>query len=62
MSSISAPETRTAKSPSSSPSWSSTSGITMRSTTSAPQGLKALLLLKGNQRITTMTIPWYLKE
>ncbi len=26
------------------------------------QGLKALLLLKGNQRITTMTIPWYLKE
>jgi amino acid transporter len=26
------------------------------------QGLKALLLLKGNQRITTMTIPWYLNE
>ena len=26
------------------------------------QGLKALLLLKGNQRITTVTIPWYLKE
>jgi amino acid transporter len=26
------------------------------------QGLKALLLLRGNQRITTMTIPWYLKE
>jgi len=26
------------------------------------QGLKALLLLKGNERITTMTIPWYLKE
>ena len=25
------------------------------------QGLKALLLLKGNERITTMTIPWYLK-
>ncbi len=26
------------------------------------QGLKAWLLLKGNDRITTMTIPWYLKE
>ena len=26
------------------------------------EGLKALLLLKGNQRITTMNIPWYLKE
>ena len=26
------------------------------------QGLKALLLLKGNQRITTMNIPWYLKQ
>jgi amino acid transporter len=26
------------------------------------QGMKALLLLKGNQRITTMNIPWYLKE
>ncbi len=26
------------------------------------QGLKALLLLRGNQRISTMTIPWYLKE
>jgi amino acid transporter len=26
------------------------------------QGLKALLLLKGNERITTMSIPWYLKE
>jgi amino acid transporter len=26
------------------------------------QGLKALLLLKGNQRITTMDILWYLKE
>jgi amino acid transporter len=26
------------------------------------EGLKALLLLKGNERITTMTIPWYLKE
>jgi hypothetical protein len=26
------------------------------------QGLKALLLLKGNERITTVTIPWYLKE
>jgi hypothetical protein len=26
------------------------------------QGLKALLLLKGNDRITTMNIPWYLKE
>jgi hypothetical protein len=26
------------------------------------QGLKALLLLKGNQRITTMNIPWYLQE
>ena len=25
------------------------------------QGLKALLLLRGNQRITTMTIPWYSK-
>jgi hypothetical protein len=24
------------------------------------QGLKALLLIKGNDRITTMTIPWYL--
>ncbi len=26
------------------------------------QGLKALLTLKGNQRITTITIPWYLKD
>ena len=26
------------------------------------QGLKALLLLRGNERITTMSIPWYLKE
>ncbi len=26
------------------------------------EGLKALLLLRGNQRITTMTIPWYVKE
>lgn len=26
------------------------------------QGLKALLLLRGNQRITTVTIPWYVKE
>jgi amino acid transporter len=26
------------------------------------QGLKALLLLKGNRRITTMNIPWYLKD
>lgn len=26
------------------------------------QGLKALLLLKGNQHITTMNMPWYLKE
>lgn len=26
------------------------------------EGLKALLLLRGNDRITTMTIPWYLKE
>jgi amino acid transporter len=26
------------------------------------EGLRALLLLKGNQRITTVNIPWYLKE
>jgi amino acid transporter len=26
------------------------------------QGMKALLLLKGNQRITTMNIPWYLEQ
>ena len=26
------------------------------------EGLRALLLLKGNQRITTMNIPWYLKQ
>jgi hypothetical protein len=26
------------------------------------QGIKGLLLLKGNERITTMTIPWYLKD
>lgn len=26
------------------------------------EGLKALLLLKGNERVTTMNIPWYLKE
>ena len=26
------------------------------------QGLKALLLLRGNQRITTVTVPWYLRE
>jgi len=26
------------------------------------QVLKALLLLRGNQRITTMSIPWYLKD
>jgi amino acid transporter len=26
------------------------------------QGLKALLLLKGNDRITTMSLPWYLQE
>jgi len=26
------------------------------------QGLKALLLLRGNQRIVTMNIPWYLEE
>jgi amino acid transporter len=26
------------------------------------EGLKALLLIKGNQRITTMNIPWYLKD
>ena len=26
------------------------------------QGMKALLLLRGNQRITTMNIPWYLKQ
>lgn len=26
------------------------------------QGLKAILLLKGNRRITTMNIPWYLEE
>jgi amino acid transporter len=26
------------------------------------EGLRALLLLKGNERITTMNIPWYLKR
>ena len=26
------------------------------------EGLKALLLLRGNSRITVMNIPWYLKE
>jgi len=26
------------------------------------QGLKALLLLRGNEHITAMTIPWYLKD
>ena len=26
------------------------------------EGLKALLLLRGNPRITIMNIPWYLKE
>jgi amino acid transporter len=26
------------------------------------EGLKALLLLKGNQRITTINVPWYLKH
>jgi len=26
------------------------------------EGLRTLLLLKGNQRITTMNIPWYLKQ
>jgi amino acid transporter len=26
------------------------------------EGLKALLLLKGNQRITTINVPWYLKQ
>jgi len=26
------------------------------------QGFKTLLLLRGNQRITTITVPWYLKQ
>jgi len=26
------------------------------------QGLKAMLLLRGNQRITTMNMPWYLRD
>jgi hypothetical protein len=26
------------------------------------QGLKTLLLLRGNPHVTTMNIPWYLKE
>jgi amino acid transporter len=26
------------------------------------QALKALLLVRGNQRVTTMNVPWYLKE
>jgi hypothetical protein len=26
------------------------------------EGLKALLLLKGNQRISIMNIPWYLNR
>ena len=26
------------------------------------EGLKALLLLKGNDRITTINVPWYLKK
>ena len=26
------------------------------------EGIRALLLLRGNQRITTMNIPWYLKQ
>jgi hypothetical protein len=27
-----------------------------------PQALKAMLLFLGNQRVTVINIPWYLKE
>ncbi len=27
-----------------------------------PQVLKAMLLFRGNQRVTVINIPWYLKE